>query len=372
MRTRAPGLEGRRRKALVSVITPNFNREEYVSATLESLLEQTLQNWECVIVDDGSEDDSPSVIGRYVSADSRFRYLTRTREPKGPCTCRNLGVDYSQGEYLIFLDTDDLLEPFCLEQRVRVMDQNPDLDFAIFPGMLFEETPHDLELWWNVDNATDQLTRQFRQDAICQGTGVIWRKGAFNRVGRWDESLTMWQDIDLFFRAYIGGYKFAKSFDLPPDLHNRRNPSSLSRKGFFAPEKIASRVVVIKRAVELLHQHGKSHYLREARYMVAETASGMARSGDGRGARKLISWALRSGVLRASEARQLRQLALLQATRLGQLPVLRGRIRVLSRLFSAESTLGAIHYRSGGPGFEKSAPARAIHAENLRTREALK
>ena len=145
------------------------------------------------------------------------------------------------GDYVMFLDTDDIIEPFCLENRVSSMDHQPELDFAIFPSLMFERKPYDLDLWWNVDKPEDELSRQFRHDAIAQGTGVMWRKQSFVRIGMWNKDLLIWQDIDVFFRAYIQGYRYAKFFDLPPDLHNRTNHRSLSRANFFMPDKMASR-----------------------------------------------------------------------------------------------------------------------------------
>jgi glycosyltransferase involved in cell wall biosynthesis len=328
----------------VSIITPSFNRADLISQTLDSVAAQSLPDWEQIIVDDGSTDNTKEVINSYRAKDSRFRLYDRAREPKGACACRNIAVDYSVGEYLIFLDTDDLLEPFCLEQRVKVMEQNPDLDFAIFPGTLFENEPHDLGLLWNTDKPIDQLTRQFHQDAIAQGTGVIWRKSAFNRVGRWNEQLTIWQDIDLFFRAYIQDYRYKVFFDLPADLHNRRNQASLSRKGFFAPEKIASRIVVIKNAVELLKAHDKKKYLREARYMVAEIVSGLVRSGNARGARELIHWASQQNILTQAEVRSLKRLVFYYKTRLASLPGFKNAVRREESKFKATSTLGTIQY----------------------------
>lgn len=67
--------------------------------------------------------------------------FSRDREPKGACTCRNIAVENARGRYVLFLDTDDLLAPFCLAQRVAVLDSQPDLDFAVFSMLLFTGSP---------------------------------------------------------------------------------------------------------------------------------------------------------------------------------------------------------------------------------------
>jgi len=169
-------------QSIVSILTPNFNRASFVAETLESILAQTYLNWECIVVDDGSTDNSPDIIKNYAKKDARIKLFNRRRSPKGACTCRNEGVNISTGKYVMFLDTDDLLEPFCLAQRVKTMFDNPTLDFAIFPSLLFRNQPYDLNLWWNIDKPEPELIRQFHQDAICQGTGVLWKKEAFNRI----------------------------------------------------------------------------------------------------------------------------------------------------------------------------------------------
>jgi len=327
---------------MVSIITPSFNRERYVAETLDSILAQTYKNWENIIVDDGSTDSTKDIIREYAAKDSRIKLYERERDPKGACTCRNQGVDICSGKYLIFLDTDDLLEPFCLEQRVRAIESVPELDFAIFPSLMFRHKPNDLGLWWNIDKDEDELTRQFHQDAICQGTGVIWKKSSFNKLGQWDVDLKLWQDIDLFFRAYIQGCKYRKFFDLPPDLHNRRLESSLSRSDFFSRKKTLSRIDVVKRAVRLLKENNKTSYLTEAKYMVAEIASGLVRSGESELASNLNKWAGEQDVLSDKEYNRLRWMILLYRTRLARLPMMKNLVTRLESSFYIESTLGIL------------------------------
>lgn len=328
----------------VSIITPSFNRAHVFSQTLDSVLAQTHEAWELVIVDDGSTDDTEALVATYAARDPRIRFHRRSREPKGACTCRNEGVGFARGEYLLFLDTDDLLEPFCLEQRVRAMDAQPALDFAIFPSLMFENEPHDLRTWWNVDKPQTELVRQFRQDAIAQGTGVMWRKDAFERIGMWDAELRIWQDIDLFFRAYISGSRYAKFFDLPPDLHNRTNHASLSRANFFEPAKLASRVAVIRRAVDLLKEHGRLDQLPEARFMVAETVIGAARAGEAGLAMGFWRWATVCGVLNLADGARLLASCLLHVLRAHRFNAVAQLIEILESPMRCTSTLGKVPY----------------------------
>src|SRR4026207_2076510 len=95
--------------ALVSVITPIYNRADLVIETLQSLSAQTMTAWECIVVDDGSTDSSAEVISNYARGDTRVKFFARDRGPKGACTCRNIAIEHSIGRYLLFLDSDDLL-----------------------------------------------------------------------------------------------------------------------------------------------------------------------------------------------------------------------------------------------------------------------
>lgn len=324
----------------VVICMPAFNRESLIAETLDSVLDQTFPHWELVVVDDGSTDRTKDIVADYARRDARIMLEDRQGGPKGACTCRNQALLASSADYVMFLDTDDIIEPFCLEQRVRALDANPTIDFGIFPGLMFESKPGDLGLWWNIDKpGIDELARQFRQDAIAQGTGVLFRREAFVRIGMWNTELLIWQDIDLFFRAFIRGYAYRKFFDLPPDLHNRTNHDSLSRKGFFEPAKQESRATVLRRAVTLLRENGMQERIPEARFMAAEIISGAARSGQVPLSRQMLDWAISEGVFTSREARDVGIIVLayrIHATRVGPI---RRYIDALAKAFHADTTL---------------------------------
>jgi len=333
-------------RSLVSLLTPSFNRAGLISQTLDSVLAQSYPHWEMIVVDVGSTDLAKEIAAEYAMRDDRIMLFERSWKPKGACTCRNEGVSMSRGDYVMFLDTDDVLEPFCLENRVAAMDARPELDFAIFPGLMFEAAPFDLNLWWNVDKPTDELARQFRQDAICQGTGVLFRRNAFIALGMWDVELAIWQDIDLFFRAYIEGFRYAKFFDLPPDLHNRVSPTSISRYDFHAPEKTLSRIKVIKRAVALLKDNSLEDKVSEARFMTAEIYSGATRSRQYAKAAELLGWAENEGVFTSREASKLKILGAIYRSKLVRVTGFSQFAKRIEEQFEASSTLGILPYRA--------------------------
>ncbi|MCW5913707.1 MAG: glycosyltransferase [Chitinophagaceae bacterium] len=241
---------------LVSIITPSYNRAKIVVETAESIFRQSYENWEWVVVDDGSTDGSWDLLNQFQAKDNRVKIFKRDREPKGAATCRNIAVEKCKGEYLIFLDTDDLLAHFCLEQRLEAMRQNPYSDFIIFPMLLFSKQPDDKKLLWNVETGEGDLARVLHSDPICQGTGTLWKKESFVRIGMWREDLKIWQDIELHIRSFVNNLKYIKRLDLVPDVFLRVSEISLSRTGFHSFAKLKSRIAVFEYALPEIIKRG--------------------------------------------------------------------------------------------------------------------
>ncbi|MUK87347.1 glycosyltransferase [Ornithinibacillus sp. L9] len=113
---------------LISVITPAFNAEKFISRTIESVLDQTYTNWEMVIVDDRSTDNTVSIIQEYQKKDERIK-LHILPENSGSAIARNTAMKNAQGQYIAFLDSDDLWYPQKLEKQLKFM-QEKDIAFS--------------------------------------------------------------------------------------------------------------------------------------------------------------------------------------------------------------------------------------------------
>lgn len=112
---------------LISIIIPTYNRANLISYTLDSVLLQTYVNWECIIVDDGSTDNTADIINNYILKDSRFQYIARpVNKLKGPNACRNYGFKQSKGVYVNWFDSDDVYLPNALEKFIETFDANTD------------------------------------------------------------------------------------------------------------------------------------------------------------------------------------------------------------------------------------------------------
>ena len=109
---------------LVSIITPCYNAASFISQAIESVLAQSFGDWEMIIVDDCSSDDSLSIIQKYARIDSRIRYL-RTDKPSGsPTLPRNMGIKEAKGRYIAFLDSDDIWLPNKLSDQLKVFEKS--------------------------------------------------------------------------------------------------------------------------------------------------------------------------------------------------------------------------------------------------------
>lgn len=106
---------------LISIIIPTYNRVHLITQTLDSILGQTYTNWECIIVDDGSTDNTEEIVKTYCAKDTRFQFFKRPIHlPKGPNSCRNYGFEKSKGEYIKWFDSDDLLCKVAFEKIIDI------------------------------------------------------------------------------------------------------------------------------------------------------------------------------------------------------------------------------------------------------------
>lgn len=129
---------------LVSVIVPCYNQEEYLSEALDSVLSQSLSKWECIIVNDGSPDNTEEVAKRYCSKDTRIKYSKK--ENGGVSSARNAGINMASGEYILPLDADDLIDKTYLEKAVKVFREQKNVGVVYCHGRFFGERNDDMNV----------------------------------------------------------------------------------------------------------------------------------------------------------------------------------------------------------------------------------
>jgi glycosyltransferase involved in cell wall biosynthesis len=117
--------------AFISIITPLHNKGSYISETIESVLRQSFIDWEMIIVENHSSDDGPKIAKDYSSRDSRIRYFDAPAEIRGPGSARNFGLEKASGDWVLFLDADDLVLPGHFENQVELIESQHDAGLIV-------------------------------------------------------------------------------------------------------------------------------------------------------------------------------------------------------------------------------------------------
>ncbi|WP_052259361.1 glycosyltransferase family 2 protein [Flavobacterium sp. KMS] len=212
-------------KPLISIIIPTYNRAHLINEALDSVLAQTYFNWQCIIIDDGSTDDSVEIIQKYLDLDSRFLCFSRPdNKKKGPSSCRNFGLLQACGDYVIFLDSDDLLATTCLENRIQFALQNKEYDFWIFKMQTFgyNQAPVFDYGFGAYEDENGYCRNQFSKgNHPFVVTCPLWKKNVLLDLQGFNENLFMYEDPELHLRSLKKGYKLKFTNFEQPDCFYR-------------------------------------------------------------------------------------------------------------------------------------------------------
>ena len=309
------------KQPLISIIIPNYNRGNLLRETLDSLLAQTHTHWEAVVVDDGSDDESDEAGQEYADKDARISYEKRTLRPRGAPSCRNQGFQRSNGDYIIFLDSDDLLAPFCLEQRLTTIIKYPDNDFWVFPMLMFRDTPENAVFLWNVEREKSNLNRFLELDAVWQTTGPIWKREAVEKMGGFTAGLACWQDVDFHLKALTAGLSYKMNYDLPPDAYYRQHETgSISQAEISSPEKMESRKQIFLKNLEKVEKPLSQTLKDSFRVFARNVAIGAIKTLNYKVARAVIAAARKHGIFGLRMLFQMQVLKVLFGLRLNRIP----------------------------------------------------
>ncbi len=208
-------------KPLVTVITPTLNRARRIPDAIKSVLNQTLKNWEHIIIDDGSKDNTEDVVRRF--PDHRIIYINRF-EQRGIGDTRNLGLRLASGKYIAFLDSDDMLPRDSLATRVKFFKSHPETAL-VFGRMDVEKSkkylkelkkispqqgkavagkkklssPPEMEIIKNRKSAKEKFDLLIKGNFIPSGS-VMVRKEVLDKLGGFDTSFVVAEDYDLWLR----------------------------------------------------------------------------------------------------------------------------------------------------------------------------
>jgi len=212
-------------KPLVSIIMPVYNGADYIGQAIESVLSQNYTNFELVIVDDGSTDNTKEVVLQY--NDDRIKYIYK--ENGGVSSARNRAIIQSKGQYIMPLDADDMMAPYFITLHLQEFEKHPEADLVYCDVLLIDADGKPITV---MKKPEYQNRRHLIRDLFRQGHPIIpfrlgLRRSVFDKIGLYDESLAVAEDYDMIRRFVRAGLK---EHHLRQTLHLRRMyPESLSR-----------------------------------------------------------------------------------------------------------------------------------------------
>jgi GT2 family glycosyltransferase len=183
----------------VSVIVPTYNTSQYIAETLDSVFAQTFEDYEVIVINDGSPD-TPELEKALQPYRDRILYLKQ--ENRGPSAARNLGIRHSRGEFLAFLDSDDAWAPQYLTEQMRLIEQSPGLDAVYSDVRRFSTTGEALKTFMETCPSKGPVTFESLMTGRCQpcASFMLVRGKAVLEAGHFDENFRRSEDYDLWLR----------------------------------------------------------------------------------------------------------------------------------------------------------------------------
>ena len=212
---------------LVSVVMAAYNAERYITESVNTVLAQTYPHWELIIVNDGSTDSTPAIAQEYSESDSRIMVLTQPNQGLGPA--RNAGIRQAKGDWLVFLDADDLWDPKILEKQISVSERYPDVDVIFTDGWIFnnddlnETRPYPTISGYF--SAEEMYRLEYETNYIPVQTAMVSRK-MVRKIGLQQVIVRCCEDWDYWLRVARAGGNF---YGIDEKLfYYRRHDSNMS------------------------------------------------------------------------------------------------------------------------------------------------
>ena len=208
-----------KQEPLVSIIIPCYNYAHFLSECFENLKNQSHTNWECLIVDNASTDNSKEVIESFASSDNRIKYFYQPI--KGPSAARNMGIREAKGDYIQFLDADDLLNLNKLKNGLSIFNNHSDAAIVYSDMRYFaHEDKSNLYYTMQLNNGTNkpwmcyvqggkkEMLPELLKANIMVISSPLIKKSALDEIGYFDETLAYNEDWELWLRFAFAGKKF--------------------------------------------------------------------------------------------------------------------------------------------------------------------
>ncbi len=228
-------------KGKVSIIIPVFNSGNFLPETLASISAQTYKNWECIFIDDGSSDNSITIIEEISDTDDRFIVVKRpVSYPKGGNSCRNYGYEISTGEFIQWFDSDDLMLETMIELKVNALIDDP-INYVICETGFFEKNPNEIGRY-EQNLRTNNLYYDYLKFRTKFFTpGPMFKKAFLRDMSLFNVHLKRHQEKEFFFRIILKDSNYGVIDDAL--ILRRLHDSSLSVKVDAGFQKIRARFI---------------------------------------------------------------------------------------------------------------------------------
>jgi len=180
----------------ISVVIPSFNTGQYLKEAIESVFTQSFQDYELIVVDDGSTDNTKEICEKY-----KDRLIYIYQENKGPASARNTGIRYAQGKFIALLDADDMFLPNKLERQIQAFEENPEIDCCYTQCYFCNENGVVYDTFLKNHRCPDDPLRYFVSVIFpATSSAIMVRKKCLFEIGLYDENLERCEDYDLEIR----------------------------------------------------------------------------------------------------------------------------------------------------------------------------
>jgi GT2 family glycosyltransferase len=208
----------------VTILTPAYNSSAFIAETVESVLQQTCPDFELLVVDDGSTDDTIGVVRAAARGDWRVRIFSSPHA--GPAAARNVGLEHARGRFIALLDSDDVWDPRYLTEQLALLHRQPDIAI-VSANVVNRGGPFDGTPFWPSTCGTNALAGHEpieRENAVC--VFAMFRREVVDRIGGFDAAYTGNEDYEFWLRAIDAGFRVLQNHAVLGRY--RRRPGSVS------------------------------------------------------------------------------------------------------------------------------------------------
>lgn len=224
----------------VSVIITTHNREKFLKQAVKSVLNQTYSNYECIIVDDASNDENLKYLKKLTNDKIKKIYISR-EESKGGNYARNKGIENCTGEFIAFLDDDDIWLPTKLERQVEILNSNKNIGL-VYCGRIIYVDEKFAFCQLPESEYRGNLNQKVFEKIFCTTSSILTRKTILEECNKFDEKLKFWQEYDLIIRIC---QKY--------DVEYVNEPLIIFRNNFKDKNRLSNKYYEWKKSVEYIY-----------------------------------------------------------------------------------------------------------------------